>query len=76
MTRDDIIRLRAENEALRERCEYWKQKHDDEETGVADLRAFMVAVFRCRYPAGFGWDIPRLNKVVDAIKARGNHDKG
>ena len=30
----ELRRLHAENEALRERVEYWKRKHDDEETGA------------------------------------------
>ena len=37
------------------------------------LREFVASMIRCRYPvcptidpSGYGWDIPRLNEVLDA----------
>jgi hypothetical protein len=73
----ELAAAKVDVERLRERAEYWKQKHDDEETGAGNLKAFKAGVLRCRYPvctslcaAGFGWDIPRLNEVVDAALAK------
>ena len=43
------------------------------------LRALIANVRRCRYSvctticsSGYGWDIPRLNEVIDAAKGGGN----
>lgn len=43
------------------------------------LRSLINNVLRCRYPvctticsSGYGWDIPRLNEVIDAAKGGGN----
>lgn len=59
---EELTRLRAEVEALRE---------------------FRESVLRCRYPvckslyaAGVGWDIERLNEVVDAARAALGQEKG
>jgi len=85
MTRDEIIKM-AESCSAPEwwegRQDAWHMGLDLERfaalVAAAEREALTARILRCRYPvcktikpSGHDWDIPRLDEVIEAIRASG-----